>query len=61
MSAANPNPMEISMVSVLIVENAGGGGHHCRDEGSKGFGSGSGMEDCGQVLSGEASRFQVPA
>jgi hypothetical protein len=25
MSAANPNPMEKSMVSVLVVENAGGG------------------------------------
>jgi hypothetical protein len=25
MSAANPNPMEISMVSVLVVANAGGG------------------------------------
>jgi hypothetical protein len=25
MSAANPNPIEKSMVSVLIVENAGGG------------------------------------
>jgi hypothetical protein len=26
MSAANPNPMEKSMVSVLVVANAGGGG-----------------------------------
>jgi hypothetical protein len=25
MSAANPNPMEKSMVSVLVVANAGGG------------------------------------
>jgi hypothetical protein len=25
MSAANPNPMEKSKVSVLVVENAGGG------------------------------------
>jgi hypothetical protein len=25
MSAANPNPMEKSMVSMLVVENAGGG------------------------------------
>jgi hypothetical protein len=25
MSAANPNPMETSMVSVLVVANAGGG------------------------------------
>jgi hypothetical protein len=25
MSAANPNPMEESMVSVLVVANAGGG------------------------------------
>jgi hypothetical protein len=25
MSAANPNPMENSMVSVLVVANAGGG------------------------------------
>jgi hypothetical protein len=25
MSTANPNPMEKSMVSVLVVENAGGG------------------------------------
>jgi hypothetical protein len=29
MSAANPNPMEKSMVSVLVVANAGGG-HRCR-------------------------------
>jgi hypothetical protein len=27
MSAANPNPMEKSMVSVLVVANAGGGRH----------------------------------
>jgi hypothetical protein len=26
MSAANPNPMAKSMVSVLVVSNAGGGG-----------------------------------
>jgi hypothetical protein len=26
MSTANPNPMEKSMVSVLVVEDAGGGG-----------------------------------
>jgi hypothetical protein len=31
MSAANPNPMEKSMVSVLVVENAGGG-HGAVDE-----------------------------
>jgi hypothetical protein len=30
-----------------------------RDEGSKGFGSGGSVEDCGQVLLGEASKFQV--
>jgi hypothetical protein len=29
MSAANPNPMEKSMLSVLVVANAGGGGHRC--------------------------------
>jgi hypothetical protein len=29
MSAANLNPMEKSMVSVLIVEDAGGGGRCC--------------------------------
>jgi hypothetical protein len=29
MSAANPNPMEKSMVSVLVVANAGGG-RRCR-------------------------------
>jgi hypothetical protein len=29
MSAANPNPMEKAMVSVLVVANAGGGGHCC--------------------------------
>jgi hypothetical protein len=28
MSAASPNPMEKSMVSVLVVANAGGG-HRC--------------------------------
>jgi hypothetical protein len=31
MSAANPNPMEKSKVSVLVVENAGGG-RRCRAE-----------------------------
>jgi hypothetical protein len=30
MSAANPNPMEKSIVSVFVVENAGGGGRRCR-------------------------------
>jgi hypothetical protein len=30
MSAANPNPMEKSMVSVLVVANAGGG-RRCRE------------------------------
>jgi hypothetical protein len=30
MSAANPNQMEKSMVLVLVVANAGGGGHRCR-------------------------------
>jgi hypothetical protein len=30
MSAANPNPMEKSMVSVLVVANAGGGGRRYR-------------------------------
>jgi hypothetical protein len=29
MSDANPNPMEKSMVAVLVVANAGGGGRHC--------------------------------
>jgi hypothetical protein len=29
MSAANPNPMEKSMVSVLVVAKAGGGGRRC--------------------------------
>jgi hypothetical protein len=29
MIAANPNPMEKPMVSVLVVANAGGGGRHC--------------------------------
>jgi hypothetical protein len=29
MSAANPNSMEKSMVSVLVVANAGGGGCRC--------------------------------
>jgi hypothetical protein len=29
MSAANPNPMEKSMVSVLVVANAGGGRRCC--------------------------------
>jgi hypothetical protein len=29
MSAANPNPMQKSMVSVPVVANVGGGGRHC--------------------------------
>jgi hypothetical protein len=29
MSAANPNPMEKSMVSVLVIANTGGGGRRC--------------------------------
>jgi hypothetical protein len=45
MSAANPNSMEKSMVSVLVVANVGGG-RRCRVVLLTSVGEGR-MEDCG--------------